>query len=120
MLNMSGISAALMVFRLLYDRLVRELDERAIPPPELRAGMILAPGEVDRHALDEFVAKTDIGFLLPDGLTVPQARELSAELSRRGVDAVKVSRTAPFAVFLLMGFVLTCVLGGAIKLGALG
>ncbi|MFA6034270.1 MAG: hypothetical protein WC889_15330, partial [Myxococcota bacterium] len=30
MLNMSGISAALMVFRLLYDRLVRELDERAI------------------------------------------------------------------------------------------
>ena len=115
LVNMGWISAGLLVFRLLYDRLVKDLDERAIAPGELRPGMVLSEATIRRHDLEATVRETDIGVLLPDGLTAAQARDLSAHLAAGGVTTIEVSRTAPFAVFLLLGFLATAVLGGTIR-----
>jgi Flp pilus assembly protein protease CpaA len=115
LVSMGWISAGIIAFRVLYDRLVKDLDERAIAPGELREGMVLTGAAVTRHGLAEEVKKTDIGVLLPDGLTAGQARDLAAHLAAKGVATIDVSRTAPFAVFLLLGFLATAILGGVIR-----
>jgi Flp pilus assembly protein protease CpaA/prepilin signal peptidase PulO-like enzyme (type II secretory pathway) len=111
LVDIGWISAALMVFRVLYDRLVRDLDEKTIAAGELRPAMIIAPSAVERLGIRDIVKDTDVGTLLPDGLTDAQVRDITAALVARGVREMQVSRTAPFAPFLLLGFLLTAWFG---------
>lgn len=114
LVKMGWASGGILLFRVLYDRLVKDLDERTIAPGELRQGMVLGEGAVREHDLDAFVRATDIGVLLPDGLTAAQARDFASHLEARQVVAVQVSRTAPFAIFLLLGFLVTAAFRGVI------
>ncbi|MBI5524942.1 MAG: prepilin peptidase [Deltaproteobacteria bacterium] len=111
LLDMGWISVALMVFRVLYDRLVRDLDEKTIALGELRAAMIIAPSAVERLGIKDVVKDTDVGTLLPDGLTDAQVRDITAALAAGNIAEIQVSRTAPFAPFLLLGFLMTAWLG---------
>jgi Flp pilus assembly protein protease CpaA len=112
LLKMTTISIVLMVLRILYEWLIKDMDEKTIPAGELRPGMILTKGTVVKHELQGIIENSDAGYLMPDGLTESQATEVLKALNARGDKEIEVQRTSPFAIFMLLGYLATVILGG--------
>ena len=112
-LSMGSLALTLITFYILYGIYLNVFDFKAVKVWELKPRMILSRRTQEVLKEDEDLLDHKMGPVAADGLRPEQAEVLRRWwIDRDKGSVIWVSRTIPFAPALLMGTVLTVVLGG--------
>jgi len=112
-LSMGGVALSLIVFYILYSIYLNVFDFKAVKVWEMKPRMILARRTQEVLKEDEDLIEHKMGAVGADGLKPEQAEVLRRWwIDRDKGPVIWVSRTIPFAPALLVGTVLTVVMGG--------
>lgn len=112
-LSMGSLALTLITFYILYGIYLNVFDFKAVKVWELKPRMILARRTQEVLKEDEDLLDHKMGQVAADGLRPEQAEVLRRWwIDRDKGSVIWVSRTIPFAPALLMGTVLTVLLGG--------
>lgn len=112
-LSVGSVAGSVMVFYLLYGVYLNVFDFRPVRVWELKPRMVLARRTLEVLKEDRDLLEHKMGPVGPDGLSLEQVEVLRRWWIDRGKGGVVwVARTVPFAPALLVGTLLTVLLGG--------
>jgi len=102
------------VLRLASNILSRQTDSKKIKTEELAANMLLGEQTLNLLKQDDDFSQNELGELYFDGLSPEQAEKIKNFLKNKKIEEVEIYKTFPFAPFIFVGAIITCILQGSL------